>query len=79
MANITVYTTQTCKFCHMTKEYFKSKKIEYTERDVTTDLEGQKEAFEKSQQLGVPVIDIDGTIIIGFDRPKIDLALRAAA
>ena len=76
MAAITMYTTPTCAFCHMAKEYFKSKDLEYDTKDVTTDGEAYKELLEKSNQLGVPVIDIDGTVIIGFDRPKIDLALR---
>jgi len=75
-AAITMYTTPTCAFCHMAKEYFKSKKIDFTAKDVTTDRQAYDELVEKSQQLGVPVIDIGGTIIIGFDRPRIDLALR---
>ena len=73
---ITIYTTPTCAFCHMAKEYFKSKKIDFNDRDVTTDGEAYKEIMDKSGQLGVPVIDIGGTIVVGFDRPKIDAALR---
>lgn len=75
-ASITMYTTPTCAFCHMAKEYFKSKKIEFSAKDVTTDPQAYKELVDKSHQLGVPVIDIGGTIIVGFDRPRIDLALR---
>lgn len=75
-ANITMYTTPTCAFCHMAKEYFKARGVEYEAKDVTTDPKAYNELLDKSQQLGVPVIDIDGTIIIGFDRPRIDVALR---
>lgn len=76
MSAITIYTTPTCGFCHMVKEYLGSKKIDYTTKDITTDQDAYKDVLDKSGQLGVPVVDIDGTIIIGFDRPKIDLALR---
>jgi len=56
----------------MAKEYFKSKGLEYTEKDVSTDIQGQQEMIAKSGQLGVPVIDIDGKIVVGFDRPKVN-------
>ena len=75
-APITIYTTPTCGFCHMAKDYFKSKNVEYDEKDVTKDAEAYREITEKSGQLGVPVIDISDTIIIGFDKPKIDSALE---
>jgi len=74
--SITMYTTPTCAFCHMAKEYFKAKKLDFTAKDVTQDAQAYNELLAKSNQLGVPVIDIGGTIIIGFDRPRIDLALR---
>lgn len=75
-ASITMYTTPTCAFCHMAKEYFKARGLSFTAKDVTTDPHAYHELLDKSQQLGVPVIDIGGTIIVGFDRPRIDLALR---
>lgn len=71
-----MYTTPTCAFCHMAKEYFKSKNVEFDAKDVTSDNQAYKELVDKTQQLGVPVIDIDGIVIIGFDRPKIDAALQ---
>lgn len=77
MSAITMYTTPTCGFCHMAKEYFKSKNLEFDAKDVTTDPQAYQEIVDKTQQLGVPVIDIDGIVIIGFDRPKIDAALQA--
>jgi len=76
---VTIYTTPTCGFCHMAKKYFKSKNIEFDEKDVTSDADAYKEILDKSGQLGVPVIDIEGSIIIGFDRPKIDAALEKKA
>lgn len=56
----------------MAKEYFKSKGFEYEEYNVATDIEKQKEMLQKTGQFGVPVIDIDGKIIIGFDRTKVN-------
>jgi glutaredoxin 3 len=76
---ITIYSTPTCAFCHMVKEYLKDKDITYTERDITKDEEGMHWVLNNTGQLAVPVTDIDGTIIVGFDRPRIDEALREKA
>ncbi len=75
MANVTIYSTPTCPWCLKAKEFFKENNIEYTEHDVASDEEKKNEMLEKSGQLGVPVIDIDGKIIIGFDKPRITEAL----
>ena len=75
MANVIVYSTPTCPYCVMAKNYFKENNIEYTDYDVSTDQEKAKEMIEKSGQTGVPVIDIDGQIIVGFDLKKIKQAL----
>lgn len=75
---ITIYTTPTCGFCHMVKEYLSGKDIEYKTKDITTDENAYKEVLESTGQLGVPVVNIGSKTIIGFDRPKIDLALREA-
>ena len=56
MKNITIYSTPTCHFCQMAKEFLKEKGIEYTDYDVSTDMEKRKEMIEKSGQMGVPVI-----------------------
>ena len=72
MAKVKIYTTPYCHYCKMAKEYFKSKGVEYEEYDVMTDLQKREEMMKKSGQLGVPVLDIDGKIVIGFDRPKIN-------
>lgn len=75
---ITVYTTPTCVFCHAVKEYFKQKKVEYKEKDLTQDQTAAKWVLDNTGQLAVPVIDINGNIIVGFDRPRIDAALAEA-
>ena len=73
--NIVIYSTPTCHFCQMAKEFFKEKGIKYTNYDVSEDMEKRKEMIEKSGQMGVPVIFIDNEMMIGFDRDKILNAL----
>ena len=72
---ITIYSADWCGFCHAAKEYFDKIGVKYTEKDVDRNQDYAKEAIQKSGQMGIPVIDIDGTIIVGFDRPKIDSAI----
>lgn len=69
MANLKIYTTPTCPWCKKTKEFLKANKISYTEKNVATDMKAQQEMMKKSGQMGVPVLDIHGKIIVGFD-PK---------
>ena len=69
--NVTIYSTPSCHFCHMAKEFFKEKNIAYTEYDVAGNAEKRKEMIEKSGQMGVPVIFIGEEMIIGYDKPKI--------
>ena len=69
---VTIYTTNTCHFCHMAKEYFKEKNVQYEEINVTGNVEKQKELVQKSGQFGVPVIFVDDKMILGFDRDKIN-------
>lgn len=76
--NITIYSTRTCAFCHAAKKYLESLKVNYKEVKVDEVPDGAEMLIEKSGQLGVPVIDFDGQIIIGFNRPQIDLLLREA-
>ncbi len=73
---ITVYSANWCAFCHAAKQYFDQKGVKYTDKDVEKDIQAAHEAVGKSGQMGIPVIDIDGTIIVGFDRPRIDAVLR---
>lgn len=73
---VTVYSADWCGFCHAVKQYLDKLGVKYTEKDVESDPTLAQEAVEKSGQMGIPVVDIDGEIIIGFDRPKIDTALK---
>ena len=76
MAKITVYSAPWCVYCKMVKAYFDENKIAYAELDVSADDKAKDEMIEKSGQLGIPVVDIDGKIIIGFDKPAINAALN---
>ena len=73
---IKVYSTSACPWCVKTKQYLKSKGVDYIEVNVSEDMEGKEEMVSLSGQLGVPVVNINGTIITGFDRPAIDEALE---
>jgi len=73
---ITVYSTMWCGFCHAVKQYFDKIGVKYTDVDVEKDASAAQAMIQKSGQMGVPVIDIDGTIIIGFNKPRIDQQLR---
>ncbi len=75
--SVIVYSTQTCPYCNMAKSYLKEKGVEFEDIDVSVNQEKAKEMIEKSGQQGVPVLDVNGTIIIGFDKAKIDEALNA--
>ncbi len=70
--NITVYSTDTCPWCRKAKDYLRDKGVEFKEVNVGEDRVGAMEMVKKSGQQGVPVIDIDGNIIIGFDQRRID-------
>jgi glutaredoxin-like YruB-family protein len=72
MVSITIYSTPTCGYCKMAKEYLASKNIPYTEVDVSRDTAKQQEMITKSGQYGVPVIDVGGKIIVGYDKRKLD-------
>lgn len=75
--DITVYSATWCAFCHASKDYFDKLGVKYEDKDVEATQTNMQEALDKSGQTGIPVIDIKGTIIVGFDRPKIDAALKA--
>lgn len=75
--HVTVYSATWCAFCHTAMQYFDKLGVKYTDKDVEVNPEAGLEAVTKSGQRGIPVIDIDGDIIVGFDKPKIDAALKA--
>ncbi|MEN9613999.1 MAG: hypothetical protein RLZZ347_306 [Candidatus Parcubacteria bacterium] len=75
MKTVAIYSTPTCHYCNMAKDFFKKNNIAYTEYNVATDLAKRKEMVEKSGQMGVPVIEIDGKLSVGFDEAEIKGAL----
>lgn len=75
---VTIYSTPTCHFCNMAKDFFKEKGVQYTEHNVASDLEKRQEMIQKSGQMGVPVIFVGDEMIIGFDQEKIASTLGVA-
>lgn len=75
MKNVTIYSTPSCTYCNLAKDFFKKNKVDYTEYNVATDLAKRKEMIEKTGQMGVPVIEVDGEIVVGFDEPRLKEAL----
>jgi len=73
--NVLVYSTPTCPFCTRVKEFLKENNISFTAIDVSSDQEAAEKMVQKSGQMGVPVLDIDGEIIVGFDKDAIKQAL----
>jgi len=72
MKKVEIYSTPSCHFCHMAKEFFTKNNVGYTDYDVSSDLAKRQEMMDKSGQLGVPVIVIDDKdLIIGFDQKKV--------
>ena len=72
MSKVIIYSTPSCVYCRMAKDFFAKNNVAYEEHNVAADLKAREEMVEKSQQLGVPVIDIDDNIIIGFDQKTIE-------
>ena len=73
--SVTIYSTPSCVYCRLANQYFKEKGVEYKEIDVAPDQQKAEEMIENSRQVGVPVIEIDDQVIVGFDKPKIQKAL----
>lgn len=73
---IIVYSATWCAYCHAVMAYFDKQGIKYEVRDIEKDKQASKEIVDKSGQMGIPVIDIDGTIIVGFDRARINTVLK---
>lgn len=74
--NVVIYTTATCPWCSKAKDYLKSHKISFKEVRVDQNQSGLKELVKLTNQMGVPVIVINGKPIIGFDKQKIDNLLN---
>lgn len=73
---ITLYSTPSCTYCRKAKDYFRENRVPFTEFDVSRDQRRADEMVRKSGQMGVPVIDINGRVIVGFNQPEIEKALR---
>ena len=73
---VTIYSTPTCPYCKMAKEYLTEKKIEYNDVNVAENHEAAHQMVEKSGQMGVPQIEINGRFIVGFDKEAIDKELN---
>ncbi len=73
---ISIYTTPTCGYCTVAKKYFRDNRIPFTEYDVSKDKRRAEEMVKKSGQMGVPVIDINGHIIVGFNKNEIERSLK---
>jgi len=72
---VMIYSTPTCPFCIMAKKFLKENNIDFEDFDVSIDRTKAQEMIQKSGQMGVPVLDIEGEIVVGFDREKIRKAL----
>ncbi len=72
---VTIYSTPTCHFCHMAKEFFTEHNIPFTDYDVGSDLEKRKEMVARSRQMGVPVIFVGDEMLVGFDRERLSSLL----
>ncbi len=72
---VIVFTTPTCGFCNATKNYLRQRGIRFNEVDVSRDAAAARDMVRRSGQSGVPVVDIGGRLVVGFDRPKIDQLL----
>ena len=79
MKPVSIYTTETCGYCRMAKEFFQKNNVSYQEFDVGKDLEKRREMIEKSGQMGVPVIMVGDDMIVGFNKPKLESLLNLPA
>lgn len=76
--SVKIYTTPSCVYCRMTKEFFAAHKVAYEEFNVAADVKAREEMIQKSGQFGVPVTDIDGQLVIGFDKARLSELLGIA-
>ena len=77
MSQVKIFTTPSCAYCKMAKDFFQKNNIQYEERNVAADVQARDEMIMKSGQLGVPVIEVDGKIVIGYDQGKLRELLTA--
>ena len=77
MSKVTVFSTTWCGFCYQVKEWLKSKEVKFEEIDLEKDSTADKQVVEATKQMGVPVTKIGESYIVGFDRPKLEAALKS--
>lgn len=75
MAKVTIYSTPTCPWCKTTKKFLQDNGVQYEDKDVASDLSARQDMMTKSGQMAVPVVDVDGRIIVGYDEPQLKEAL----
>lgn len=75
---VAIYTTPSCGYCRVAKDWFRKNQVSFTEHDVSRDPRKAEEMMRKSGQMGVPVIDLNGKIIVGFNQPEIERSLARA-
>ena len=75
---VTIYSTPTCHFCHMAKDFFKANNVAFTDYNVASDMTKRQEMMSKSGQMGVPVIYIGNDMVVGFDKAKLSSLLGIA-
>ncbi|MDP2664022.1 MAG: glutaredoxin domain-containing protein [bacterium] len=73
---IKVYTTPACPYCYTLKEFLKGHNVKFEEVDVAQDEKGREDMIKKSGQMGAPVVDVDGQIVVGFDKAKLYQLLK---
>ncbi len=74
--SVIIYSTPSCGYCKLAKDFFQKNNVKFTDYNVASDPKRAEEMSRKSGQMGVPVIDINGKIIIGFNKPEIEKALK---
>lgn len=72
MSKVIIYSTPTCVYCRMAKDFFAKNNIAYEEYNVASDVKAREDMFAKSRQMGVPVIDVAGQIVVGFDKKTLE-------
>lgn len=73
---VKVYSTPTCPYCHLAKQFLKENNIEFEDLDVSANQRAAQEMIDKSHQMGVPVLDINGEVVVGFDKNRIKSLLN---
>ena len=75
MAKVIIYTTPSCVYCKAAKAFFTENSVEFEEKDVAKDTQARDDMVKKAGVLAVPVIDVDGQVVIGFDKGKLSQLL----